>query len=61
VTRVPAGCVGAIEIEVTRGEPVIVVTSWATGRDIDIGCAMEDGGTAIVMVIVAPCSTVPKK
>ena len=26
VTRVPVGCVGAMEMEVTKGDPVIVVT-----------------------------------
>jgi hypothetical protein len=41
---------------VTIGEPEIVVCNCATGRDIEIGAgAMEDGGTAMVIVIVAPC------
>lgn len=51
VTRVPAGCVGAIEMDVTIGDPAIVVTSCATGSDIDIGCA------AIVIVRAEPWST----
>ena len=55
VTSVPAGWVGAMEMEVTSGEPVMVVTSCATGNDMDIGCGIEDGGTAIVIVMVAPC------
>ena len=40
--------VGAMEMEVTIGDPAIVVTSCATGSDIDIGCG------AIVIVRAVP-------
>lgn len=49
VTKVPDGWVGAIDMDVTIGDPAIVVTS--TGRDI------EGGATDIV--IVRPWSTAP--
>jgi hypothetical protein len=60
VTSEPAVSVGAIEMEVTSGDPAIVVTSCATGSDMDMACgAIDDGGgggTAIVIVMVGPWS-----
>lgn len=42
-------------IVVTIGDPEIVVCNCATGSDMDIGAAaIDEGGTAMVMVIVAP-------
>lgn len=50
------GCGGAMVMVVTRGEPEIVVCNCATGSDIEIGAgAIEEGGTAMVIVMVAPC------